>query len=147
MDARAMSATLTKIPYTRELGFTIERAEAGVVHMTLPDARATRNLAGTVHAGALYTFGETVAGVAAGLETLDKAFPFARRVEIRYRRPARGAVHGKARVEPRDIERVLRELARERRSELSVRVELTGADGETVAEMDVDYAFRPLERV
>ena len=84
--------------------------------------------------------------MAAGLETLDKAFPFARRAEIRYRRPARGAVHGKARVEPRDIERVLRELARERRSELSVRVELAGADGETVAEMDGDYAFRPLER-
>lgn len=141
-----MSATLAKIPYTRELGLTIERAEAGEVRMTLHDAEATRNLAGTVHAGALYTFGETVAGVAAGLETLDRAFPFARRAEIRYRRPARGAVHGKARVEPRDIERVLRELAREGRSELSVRVELAGADGETVAEMDVDYAFRPLER-
>ena len=40
---------------------------------------------------ALYTFGETVAGVAAGIETLDKAFPFARRAEIRYLRPARGA--------------------------------------------------------
>jgi acyl-coenzyme A thioesterase PaaI-like protein len=141
-----MSATLAQIPYTRELGFAIERAEDGEVHMRLPDHPLTRNMAGTVHAGALYTFGETVAGVAAGMETLDKAFPFARRAEIRYRRPARGAVLGKARVAAADMERVLRELARDGRSELTVSVELEGADGRIVAEMDVDYAFRPLER-
>ncbi len=146
MDAGTMAATLAKIPYTRELGFAIDRAAGGEVLMTLPGGEITRNLAGTVHAGALYTFGETVAGVAAGLETLDQAFPLARRAQIRYRRPARGAVRGEARVEPGEIERVLRELARDGRSELTVHVELAGADGETVAEMEVDYAFRPLER-
>lgn len=146
MDTDAMRATLAGIPFTRNLGFAIERAADGEVHMILPDAETTRNLAGTVHAGALYTFGETVGGVTVGLETLDQAFPFARRAEIRYRRPARGAVHGKARVDAGDIQRVLLELARDGRSELTVRVELAGADGKTVAEMDVDYAFRPLER-
>ena len=141
-----MRATLAKIPYTRELGLTLDRVVDGEVQMTLPDGDANRNLAGTVHAGALYTFGETVAGVAAGIETLDKAFPFARRAEIRYRRPARGAVHGLARVERAELKRVLAELTRDGRSELTVCVRLAGADGETVAEMDVDYAFRPLER-
>jgi len=143
VDAGAMRATLAKIPYTRELGLTLDRVVDGEVQMTLPDGDANRNLAGTVHAGLLYTFGETVAGVAAGLETLEHAFPFARRAEIRYRRPARGAVHGTARVEPGDIQRVLDELAREGRSELTVRARLAGDDGETVAEVDVDYAFRP----
>jgi acyl-coenzyme A thioesterase PaaI-like protein len=138
-----MRATLAKIPYTRELGLTLDRVADAEVQMTLPDSDANRNLAGTVHAGLLYTFGETVAGVAAGLETLEHAFPFARRAEIRYRRPARGAVHGTARVEPSDIQRVLDELAREGRSELTVRARLAGDDGETVAEVDVDYAFRP----
>ena len=138
-----MTATLAKIPYTRELGLTLDRVVDGEVQMTLPDGDANRNLAGTVHAGLLYTFGETVAGVAAGLETLELAFPFARRAEIRYRRPARGAVHGTARVEPGDIQRVLAELAREGRSELTVRARLAGDDGEIVAEVDVDYAFRP----
>jgi acyl-coenzyme A thioesterase PaaI-like protein len=146
VDADAMSAILGGIPFTRNLGFAIERAADGEVHMILPDAETTRNLAGTVHAGALYTFGETVAGVAAGLETLDRAFPFARRAEIRYRRPARGVVHGRARVESSEVERVLGELSRDGRSELSVSVRLTGADDQTVAEMDVDYAFRPRER-
>jgi acyl-coenzyme A thioesterase PaaI-like protein len=141
-----MSATLARIPYTRELGFAIERAADGEVQMTLRDAEATRNLAGTVHAGALFTFGETVAGVAAGLETLEHGFPFARRAEIRYRRPARGAVQGYARVEAGEVRRVIRELSRDGRSELSVSVRLAGADGETLAEMDVDYAFRPMER-
>ncbi len=141
-----MSATLAKIPYTRELGLTLDRVVDGEVQMTLPDRDANRNLAGTVHAGLLYTFGETLAGVAAGLETLEHAFPFARRAEIRYPRPARGAVHGTARVEPHEIQRVLDELAREGRSELTVHARLAGTDSEIVAEVDVDYAFRPLER-
>ena len=138
-----MGATLAKIPYTRELGLTLDSIVGGEVHMTLPDGDANRNLAGTVHAGLLYTFGETLAGVAAGLETLEQAFPFARRAEIRYLRPARGAVHGAARVEPREIRRVQDELARDGRSELTVHARLSGDDGETVAEVDVDYAFRP----
>ena len=138
-----MSATLAKIPYTSELGITLDRIANGEVQMTLPAADANRNLAGTMHAGLLYTFGETLAGVAAGLETLERAFPFARRAEIRYRRPAQGTVHGTARVEPREMERVLGELARDGRSELTVRATLSGDDGEVVAELDVDYAFRP----
>jgi len=138
-----MSATLAKIPYTNTLGLTLDRVVDGEVQMTLPDCDANRNLAGTVHAGLLYTFGETLAGVAAGLETLDQAFPFARRAEIHYRRPARGTVRGTARVEPSDVQRVLNELARDGRSELTVRARLSGDDGETVAEVDVDYAFRP----
>ncbi len=138
-----MSATLAKIPYTSELGLTLDRVVDGEVQMTLPDGEANRNLAGTVHAGLLYTFGETLAGVAAGLETLEQAFPFARRAEIRYRRPAQGSVHGSARVEPSDIQRVLDELARDGRSELTVHARLSGDDGKIVAELDVDYAFRP----
>jgi uncharacterized protein (TIGR00369 family) len=145
VDAEAMRATLARIPYTRALGFAIERAADGEVRMTFPETEATRNLVGTVHAGALFTFGETVAGVAAGLETLERAFPFARRAEIRYRRPARGVVHGRARVERVEVERVLGELSRDGRSELTVSVQLEATDGQTVAEMDVDYAFRPRE--
>ncbi len=141
-----MSATLAKIPYTQELGLTLDGVTDGEVRMTLPDGDANRNLAGTVHAGLLYTFGETLAGVAAGLETLDRAFPFARRAEIRYLRPARGTVHGTARVEPREIQRVLDELAREGRSELRVRARLAGDDSQTVAEVDVDDAVRPPAR-
>jgi thioesterase domain-containing protein len=142
-----MRATLAKIPYTRALGITLDRVAEGEVRMTLPARDANRNLAGTVHAGFLYTFGETLAGVAAGLETLDRALAFARREkEIRYRRPARGTVVGTARVEAGEIERVLDELARNGRSELTVHARLVGDDGETVAEVSVDYAFRPLER-
>jgi uncharacterized protein (TIGR00369 family) len=140
-----MRAALAKIPYTRELGLRLDRIADGEVQMTLPIAEKNRNLAGTVHAGLLYTFGETLAGVAAALETLERAFPFARRAEIRHLRPARGPLHGTARVPPAEIQRVLAELAREGRSELTVRARLAGDDGATAAEVDVDYAFRPLE--
>jgi acyl-coenzyme A thioesterase PaaI-like protein len=141
-----MRAVLAQIPYTRGLGITLDRVDGGEVGMTLPAGDANLNLAGTVHAGLLYTFGETLAGVAAGLETLDRAFPFARRAEIRYCRPARGAVRGTARVAAGEITRVLDELAVSGRSELTVHARLADADDATVAEMSVDYAFRPLEK-
>ncbi|MCP4039122.1 MAG: PaaI family thioesterase [bacterium] len=143
MDLDEMRATLDKIPYTNELGITLDRVDDGAVQMTLPDAASNRNLAGTVHAGLLFTFGETLAGVAAGMQTLERAFPFARGAQIAYRRPARGAVRGVARVSQQDIDRILDELDREGRSELEVRAELAGEDGEVVAEVNVDYAFRP----
>jgi acyl-coenzyme A thioesterase PaaI-like protein len=143
VDEAAMRATLDKIPYTNELGMTLDSVADGGVQMTLPDRNANRNLAGTVHAGLLFTFGETLAGVAAGMQTLERAFPFARGAEITYRRPARGPVRGVARVSKQDTERVLDELARNGRSELRVRAELSGEDGGIVAEVDVDYAFRP----
>jgi len=84
-----------------------------------------------------------VAGVAAGFDILDRAFPLARRGEIRYLRPARGAIQGRASVAPSDSKRVALELDRDGRSELRVAVTLLDSSGETVAEMDVDYALRP----
>ncbi len=146
MDPAEMSATLAKIPFTSDLRLTLDRVVEGEVQMTLPAGDANCNLAGTIHAGLLYTFGETVAGVAAGLKTLECAFPFARRAQVHYRRPAHGVVHGTARVEPGEIQRVLDELAREGRSELTVCARLAGTDGKTVAEVEVDYAFRALEK-
>jgi acyl-coenzyme A thioesterase PaaI-like protein len=139
-----MREILERIPFSRELGLTLDVASEGAVTMTLPDRTAARNLAGTVHAGALFTFGETVAGVAAGLKTLDRAFPFARQAQIRYRRPATGAVLGHAKVEASEAERVLRELDRNGRSELTVSVSLQDQEGKAVAELTVEYAFRPL---
>jgi len=144
MDARAMATVLERIPYTRDLGFVIDAAGDGEVQMTLPDQGATRNLVGTVHAGALFAFGETVAGVAAGLQTLERAFPFARSAQIRYVRPAAGTVRGFARVPPAEAVRVLEEVDRDGRSELTVTVLLQDSRQETVAKLDVEYAFRPV---
>jgi len=144
MDQAAMSATLAKIPYTGGLGLTLDHVYDGEVQMTLPDCAGNQNLAGMVHAGLLFTFGETVAGVAIGLETLDRAFPLARSARVRYRQPGRGALRGIARVEPSEIERVLDELAGDGRAELTVCARLASECGETVAEVEVDYALRAL---
>lgn len=143
MDASAIAGTLEQIPYTLEMGIVIDHAASGDVQMTLPDATANQNMVGIVHAGALYTFGETVAGIAAGFDTLDKAFPLARSAEIRYLRPARGAIRGLAKVPSNESDRVMRELDRDGRSELRVAVSLEDSGGQTVAEMDVNYSFRP----
>jgi acyl-coenzyme A thioesterase PaaI-like protein len=144
VDALSMASILEQIPYTRDLGLVIDTVADGEVQMTLPDREVTRNLAGTVHAGALFAFGETVAGVAAGLQTLERAFPFARIAQIRYRRPATGKVRGLARVPAAEAARVLEEVERDGRSELKVSVVLKDDQEKTVAELDVEYAFRPI---
>jgi acyl-coenzyme A thioesterase PaaI-like protein len=146
VEPSAVAASLDQIPYTLPMGIVVDHAQSGHVQMTLPDTRACQNMVGIVHAGALYTFGETVAGVAAGFDTLDVAFPLARRAQIRYLRPARGAIRGSARVAASDSKRIQEELARDGRSELSIVVCLEDVEGRTVAEMDVDYAFRPREK-
>jgi acyl-coenzyme A thioesterase PaaI-like protein len=138
----AVAETLEQIPYTLGMGIVIEHKTNGEVEMTLPDSTGNQNMVGIVHAGALYTFGETVAGIAAGFDLLDKAFPLARKAQIRYLQPARGAIRGSARVAASDSQRVLDELTRDGRSELCVAVSLSDAKGEIVAELDVDYAFR-----
>ena len=146
MDAEAVAASLERIPYTLPMGIVIDRAVTGDVQMTMPGATATQNMVGIVHAGALYSFGETVAGIVAGFDTLDKAFPLCRSAEIRYLRPARGAIRGAARVTASDLARLVFELERDGRSDVRIAVSLTDTSGKVVAEMDVDYAFRPREK-
>ena len=142
MDVGTVTASLEKIPHTLAMGIVVEHAANGDVEMTLPDATSNQNMVGIIHAGALYTFGETVAGVAAGIDFLDKAFPLARKAEIRYLSPAKGAIRGRAQVAPSDTDRVRAELERDGRSELGVRVHLWDTNGKPVAEMGVDYSFR-----
>ena len=138
--------SLLQIPFTLEMGVVVEHATQAEVCMTLSDQPSNTNMVGIVHAGALYTFGETVAGIAAGFETLDKAFPLAREGTIRYLRPALGEIRGRASVPRAQSDRIVAELDQDGRSELDVRVSLEDAKGEIVAEMEVHYSFRPREK-
>ncbi|MBC8292520.1 MAG: YiiD C-terminal domain-containing protein [Proteobacteria bacterium] len=144
VDAAAMGANLERIPFTLEMGLVIERLQDGETHMLLPAGRGNHNLVGTVHAGAVFTFAETVAGVAAGADTLEHGFPFVRSARVRYLRPGDGELHGHASVEAEDVARVLAELSEYGRSRLSVSVKIEDTEGRLVAELDVDYAFRPI---
>ncbi len=146
MTPKEISASIASIPYTAEMGIAIDQAAVGDTTMTLTDSNENQNLVGIVHAGALFTFGETVAGISIGFDTLDIAFPLARKAEIRYLRPAIGAISARARVPDAELESFSSRLRRERRAEVSVDVGLTDSAGETVAEMVVHYSFRPAER-
>ncbi len=146
MDTGAISEALEQIPFTVDMGVVVERASKSEVCMTLSDKKSNQNMVGIVHAGALYTFGETVAGIAAGFDTLDKAFPLARNGNIEYKRPARGDIRARATVPTTESDRVAAELDRDGRSELDVTVSLEDMQGEQVAVMNVHYSFRPREK-
>jgi acyl-coenzyme A thioesterase PaaI-like protein len=146
VDSSAIAKSLEQIPFTLPMGVHVEQATREEVCMTLSDRASNTNMVGIVHAGALYTFGETVAGIAAGFETLDRAFPLARNGSIQYLRPALGEIRGRVRVPAAESDRVVAELDQDGRSELDVRVSLEDAAGKIVAEMEVHYSFRPREK-
>ena len=146
MTANSIYASIASIPYTAGMGITIDEAAVGNTAMTLADAEENQNLVGIVHAGALFTFGETVAGISIGFDTLEIAFPLARNAEIRYLRPAIGPISARAKVPDAELAEFQDQLKRERRAEISVDVRLSNSTGEKVAEMVVHYSFRPTER-
>jgi len=146
VDVGAINESLQQIPFTIDMGVVVEHASKDEVRMTLTDKKSNQNMVGIVHAGALYTFGETVAGIAAGFDTLDKAFPLARNATIDYKRPARGDIRAWAAVPSSESDRVVAELDRDGRSELDVTVSLEDTQGEQVAVMNVHYSFRPREK-
>ena len=100
-------------------------------HDAARSATTNRNLAGTVHAGLLFTFGETLAGVAAGIaDPRDHAFPLrstSRNPPIDGQRVGTVRWHVARVSERRHPSRVLDELAHETgRSELNVHARAFG---------------------
>lgn len=85
------------LPFNRRIG--LARSDRADSLLSLPDDPGYGNHLGTVHAGALLALAENTSG-----EYLLRTFPslpfpvvpVVRRVEAKFRRPARGAVHSRA---------------------------------------------------
>lgn len=131
-----ISTALTRnIPFCAHIG--MQPAAAGVA---LPDAPELRNHVGTMHAGALYTLGETASGAAvmAELPELFGGLVVVKTASVTYRKPAKGAITaiGKL-VEPTDAVRA--RLEAEGKAVFDVAVSLTDPTGLEVATMNVSW--------
>ena len=125
-----------QLPFNQFLG--LENSEAEGRLLRLPDEPKYQNHLGTVHAGALFALAEAASGVflLRGLQERwdpESLLPVVRRAEIKYRKPAEGAVEASAVCRPDDWERFHEQLARKRRALIACEIVLTCGNDVRVA--------------
>lgn len=138
--ATSSSMDLLDLPFNRLIGL-VRSDRPGALLMLPDDVRYTNHL-GTVHAGALLALAENSSG-----ELLQREFPalpFAvlpvvRRVEAKFRNPARGAVHARAELPAARREEFLGELIRRGRARLEVPVRVEDAAGVPVLAATIEW--------
>lgn len=133
------------IPFLTKVAVKVETIEPGRARMRLPADPTNDNYVGLIHAGALFTFGETCAGAAAGAAVdLGRMRMLASQSKIEYRRPARGELLATAEIRDVAIEELESRVDDEGKVRFPVHVALADQTGETVAEMVVDYHVKKI---
>ncbi len=138
----------TAIPIVGAMGIRVVEVGEGTATIELP-AEPNGNHFGALYAGSLYTAAELLGGVIPGT-TFDLGgelagfVPLLKSSEIRFRRPAMGAVLARATMSPEDRERVPREALETGRAEFILEAEITDAEGTVVAETRGVYQLRKL---
>jgi acyl-coenzyme A thioesterase PaaI-like protein len=133
------------IPFLKKVVVKVEAIEPARVRLRFPYDRRNDNYVGLTHAGAIFTFGETCAGVAAGAAfDLARVRLLARRAAIAYQRPVSGELTGTVEIPPDQAAAAERAIERDGRAIVPVRVAMVDAGGETVAEMTVEYHLRKI---
>jgi acyl-coenzyme A thioesterase PaaI-like protein len=134
----------TAIPYNNHVGLEYVEVGDGKGVVRLPDADALKNHVGSQHAGALFSAGEAASGgafVGAFAQHLAGITPLARSAEINYLKLAKGEITATGRLSG-GVPGLLAKLESEGRVEFPVEVEMTDRDGNTVAEMTVNWHLR-----
>ena len=145
MDYEAVRQGLEQaIPYNRYLGLEVGEVGDGRGVVRLPADERLHNHVGSQHAGALFSAGEAASGAAfvgAFAQRMGEITPLARTAEISYMKLARGAITATGTLgEGKDA--LLARLDRDGKVEFPVEVELSDAEGNTVASMTVNWHVR-----
>jgi acyl-coenzyme A thioesterase PaaI-like protein len=133
------AALVTSLPYPKHTG--ILPGDDG--ELVLPDVESVRNHVGTLHAGALFTLGESASGCAV-LRVLAAALPsppLVKSANISYLKPARGRIRASGALnEP--VESILQRVATDGKASFDVSVSLRDDAGVEVATMSVTWSVR-----
>ncbi|WP_197417071.1 MULTISPECIES: DUF4442 domain-containing protein [unclassified Sphingomonas] len=132
------------VPFAQLTGIELMSVEPGRAIAQLVQRADVSNHIGTLHAGALFTLGETVSGAAmSGLfaEQLARLRPVATGATIGYLRSARGTVRAVATVDG-DADGLRDTLAREGKVAFDAMVAITDEQAVEVASMTVGWQVR-----
>jgi acyl-coenzyme A thioesterase PaaI-like protein len=131
---------VTAIPFNQVLGLEAGPPDSDIL-VSLPGSPQYTNHIGTVHASALLAVAEAGSG-AFLLKHLGDAvgfMPVVRRLEAKFRRPARGRVSARASVPLGELERVPAEVRNRGRTLVNVVVEVIDEGGTVVLTAGVEW--------
>ena len=133
---------VTRIPFNALVG--IERAEVDGALLQLPSDPRYLNHLGTVHASALLALAEASSGefLLRHLNSLDGIAPVVRRLDAKFRKPAKGLIVSRANVAPEALARLDGELAMKGRSLVSISVELHDQFGLRVLSATIEWFIK-----
>jgi acyl-coenzyme A thioesterase PaaI-like protein len=131
---------VTQLPFNRLVGLESGADDSGSL-VCLPAGPQYTNHLGTVHAGALLTVAEAGSGAFLVRQFGPTAgfVPVVRRLEAKFRKPARGRVCARCTVGAQEVERWSAELAGRGRVLAPVTVEVVDAAGVLVLSAVVEW--------
>ena len=115
---------VTKIPFNQFIGLKISGKNG---YLLMLDKRTEyRNHLNMVHASAMFALAEASSGYFLLNEFSEMTYivPVVRKVDVKYRKPATGAVFSKAQLQETDREEILKALIEKGRTTLKVEVSL-----------------------
>jgi hypothetical protein len=126
---------VTSIPFNAFLGMTRDSKVAGAP-LCLPQSTNYNNHLNTVHASAQFALGEAASGDCLlrrfrDLTGRSAVVPVVRTVEVKYRKPARGAIRATAEITDEIDSETRQALARKGRAVIPVTVAITDSTGHT----------------
>src|SRR5688572_27682065 len=121
---------VTALPFNRLLGLEAASAESGFL-VSLPGHPQYTNHLGTVHAGALLAVAEAASGAFLVREVgeIEGVLAVVRRLDSRFRKPARGRVSGRASVDGVQLTAALADLQAKGRALVTVTAEVVDEGG------------------
>jgi acyl-coenzyme A thioesterase PaaI-like protein len=134
----------TAVPYIGHMGIEVTAMSEGAATALLPDRPELHNHVGSQHAGALFGVAETASGAAfvGGFAArMGDLTPLARSAEIAYLKVARGPIEARATIAMPTAD-ALAALDADGRVDFAVEVEMTDAEGATVATATVNWNVR-----
>lgn len=112
------------LPYVRKLGVKLQRFDPFAVELLLPFDIGNTNHLGTAHAGALYTFAETVGGAFLLSTGIVEGILAVRQGAIEYLKPVSSDLIGKAAATREEVLRWYETYKNTGRVDMPLKIEL-----------------------
>lgn len=127
----------TVVPFHELIGIEVLEACDGRSRVRAPDTPALKNHFGTMHGGMLFTLGEISAAMAVTRTLADKLAALravTKSAEIRYLKPAKGAITGEAELQM-TVADLLEQVEVQKSVDLPITVSLRDDSGQEVASL------------
>ena len=131
------------LPLVKALEVRVEEGRPGYVKLSMSQSPIVINHFGVFHAGALYTFAETVGGaVVKASFDWDNTTLINKRGEIRYRKMVTLKAVSEASFAQEDVERIKAEVEEKGKTEFAYTVIVKNQDEEVACEATFDFYVR-----